>query len=177
MSTVKGLFSPSLISKDVSDSLPEPYKIRPLERDDYAKGFLDCLKVLTHIGDVTEQQFQERYDWMDTQAKGGYYILVIEDGKKIVATGVLVVERKFIHNLGTIGHIEEISVREEEQGKHLGLTMIKALDSVAINVGCYKCILNCSEKNEAFYIKCGYHKASTEMAHYFEEEKSAYERG
>lgn len=94
MSAARGLFSASLISKDVSDSLPQPYTIRPLERGDYARGFFDVLRVLTHVGDVTEQKFQERFDWMDTQAKGSYFFLVIDDGKRIVATGVLVVERK-----------------------------------------------------------------------------------
>lgn len=35
-----GLFSPSLISATISSSLPAPYKIRPLEKGDYAKGRL-----------------------------------------------------------------------------------------------------------------------------------------
>lgn len=95
MTTSQPLFSASLISEKVSSSLPSGFTIRPLERSDYAKGFLECLKVLTHIGNITEEKFNERYDWMDTQAKGGYYVLVIEDGEqKIVGTGVLVVERK-----------------------------------------------------------------------------------
>lgn len=88
------LFAPNLISEEISSSLPPPYKVRPLERSDYAKGFLDCLRVLTHIGDVSEERFCERYDWMATQAKGGYYFLIIEDGEKVVATGALIVERK-----------------------------------------------------------------------------------
>lgn len=197
MATIDGLFSSSLISSAVTDSLPEGFKIRSLERGDYAKGFLECLRVLTFIGDVSEERFQERYDWMDTQAKGGYYIIVIEAAGVIVGTGALIVERKLcvinpvscplfrisltcicsIHNLGTIGHIEEIAVRQDQQGKKLGLKLLNALDSVAINIGCYKTILNCSEDKEGFYVKCGYTKQSLEMAKYFEEEKGGYERG
>ena len=95
MPSSKPLFEASLISESVSSSLPAPYKIRPLERSDYAKGFLDCLRVLTHIGDISEERFNQRYDFMDIEHKGGYYVLVIEDDKeRIVGTGVLVVERK-----------------------------------------------------------------------------------
>ena len=94
MTTFKGLFDPSLISPAIKATFDAPLTIRPLERGDYAKGFLDCLRVLTYIGDVSEERFNERYNWMDTHAKGSYYILVIEDGKRILATGALIVERK-----------------------------------------------------------------------------------
>jgi len=105
---------------------------------------------------------------MDTQGKGGYYIMVIEDQGKIVTTGALLVERKFIHHLGLVGHIEDIAVAKDQQGKKLGQKMIQALDFVAEKVGCYKCILDCSEANEGFYVKCGYKRAGLEMAHYFD---------
>lgn len=55
--------------------------------------------------------------------------------------------------------------------------MIRTLDSVALNIGCYKTILNCSAKNEPFYVKCGYHSSGAEMSHYFEEQKDDYHRG
>jgi glucosamine-phosphate N-acetyltransferase len=94
MATFKGLFEPSLISPAIKATFDAPLTIRPLERGDYAKGFLDCLRVLTWIGDVSEERFNERYDWMNTHAKGGYYILVIDDGTRILGTGALIVERK-----------------------------------------------------------------------------------
>jgi len=49
------LFSEDLISPEVAAQLPEGYKIRPLQRSDYAAGFLDVLRVLTTVGDVTEE--------------------------------------------------------------------------------------------------------------------------
>lgn len=94
MSSHSGLFSSDLISPTIAASLPETYTIRALQKDDYAKGFLDCLRVLTTVGDITEEQFNERYDFMNTQGKGAYYLLVIEDGKRVVGTGALIVEKK-----------------------------------------------------------------------------------
>ena len=43
-----------------------------------------------------------------------------------------------IHNLGLVGHIEDIAVAKDQQGKKLGLRIIEALDYVAAKVGCYK---------------------------------------
>lgn len=62
-----------------------------------------------------------------------------------------------------VGHIEDISVAKEMQGKQFGLRIIQALDYIAEKVGCYKAILDCSEKNEGFYVKCGYTRAGVQM--------------
>jgi GNAT superfamily N-acetyltransferase len=43
-----------------------------------------------------------------------------------------------IHELGLVGHIEDIAVAKDQQGKKLGLRIIQALDYVAEQVGCYK---------------------------------------
>ncbi|KAI0827488.1 acyl-CoA N-acyltransferase [Hypoxylon sp. FL0890] len=176
MNNPEALFSASLISQDVSRSFPDGFTIRPLERGDYSKGFFDCLSILTWIGDVSEADFIERYDEM-VEAKGTYYFAVIEHEHRIVGTGALIVEKKFIHQRGKCGHIEEISIAKDHQKKGLGLKMIQALDSIAVNLGCYKNILNCGAHNEPFYVKCGYGNSAIEMSHYFEEERDDYHRG
>ncbi|UQC89296.1 acetyltransferase [Colletotrichum lupini] len=167
-----GLFTDDLVSPTVAAALPEGYIVRALRQSDYNTGFLDCLRVLTTVGEIGEAQFAERYQWLSKS--DGYYILVIEDTntKTVVGTGALIVERKFIHNLGLVGHIEDIAVAKDQQGKKLGLRIIQALDFIAAKVGCYKSILDCSEANEGFYVKCGFRRAGLEMAHYYEGDKS-----
>ncbi|KAM3415740.1 hypothetical protein BST61_g9252 [Cercospora zeina] len=160
-SSAQALFSPSLISEQVASQLPTGYSIRPLERTDFEKGFLDVLRVLTQVGEISKEEFEQRFNDMKGPTTGeaganhgGYYILVILDGnKKIVGTGALIVEKKFIHHLGLVGHIEDIAVTKDQQGKKLGLRIIQALDYLAEKVGCYKTILDCSEANEGFYVK------------------------
>ena len=49
------LFSPELISPEVLKALPEGYNCRPLEKKDYHNGFLDVLRVLTTVGDISEE--------------------------------------------------------------------------------------------------------------------------
>ncbi|KAI0487810.1 glucosamine 6-phosphate N-acetyltransferase [Xylaria cf. heliscus] len=167
----QGLFSSDLISPTVAAALPDGYIARALRLSDYDTGFLDCLRVLTTVGEITREAFNERYNWISSQDT--YYVLVIEDTNtgKVVGTGNLLVERKFIHSLGLVGHIEDIAVAKDQQGKKLGLRLIQALDFIAEKVGCYKTILDCSEANEGFYIKCGFRRAGLEMAHYYESKK------
>lgn len=90
----EGLFLSDLVSPIIAAQLPSSYTLRALRKSDYGRGFLDCLRVLTTVGDITEQQWDERYEWMSTKGKGGYYLLVVDDGERVVATGALIVERK-----------------------------------------------------------------------------------
>jgi glucosamine-phosphate N-acetyltransferase len=190
-SEAKPLFSLDLISPTVSAALPEDYILRPLERSDYSRGFLDVLRVLTTVGDITPESWNTRYDWMEKRS-GEYFVLCVvdtkrEEGQSIVGTGTVLVERKFIHELGLVGHIEDIAVAKDQQGKKLGLRIIQALDFVAESVGCYKVrssmihtfkivvltdvmqtILDCSEANEGFYVKCNFRRAGLEMARYYD---------
>jgi glucosamine-phosphate N-acetyltransferase len=46
------------------------------------------------------------------------------------------------------------------------------LKEIARKEGCYKVILNCAEKNEEFYKKCGFQRKEIQMAYYFPEFKN-----
>lgn len=91
-----GMFSANLLSSEVSAALPEGYALRALRKSDFNSGFLDCLRVLTTVGDITEADFAKQYD--DMLAAGSYYIIIIEDtsrgDKPVVGTGALITERK-----------------------------------------------------------------------------------
>lgn len=132
------LFPVSLISAEVAAQLPQDYTIRPMRRSDYKRGYLDVLRVLTTVGEISEEAWDKRFDWISSR-NDEYYMLVIVDGSdRVVGTGSLIVERKFIHSLGLVGHIEDIAVEKDQQGKKLGLRIIQALDHVACSVGAYK---------------------------------------
>lgn len=92
----EGLFPEHLIPASVSSLLPSGYKIRPLQKSDY-REFLDVLRVLAIVGDISKDDFDQRYDWMRSQ--DGYYILVVECSSSngpgvVVGTGSLIVEKK-----------------------------------------------------------------------------------
>jgi glucosamine-phosphate N-acetyltransferase len=91
------LFAANYLSPEVQAALPQGYKLRALQRNDYDAGFLDCLRVLTTVGDISKEKWEERYDWIAKQ-DGSYFIIVIEDTNvsppRIVGTGALLAERK-----------------------------------------------------------------------------------
>jgi glucosamine-phosphate N-acetyltransferase len=65
--------------------------------------------------------FDERLDFI-TSNKGPYVCVVIEEVAKsrIVGSGTVFMERKFIHECSNCGHIEDIVVHDEMRGKGLG---------------------------------------------------------
>lgn len=87
------LFDSTLISPAVVAALPPNYVIRPLARSDFSHGFLDVLRVLTSVGDITESKWNDQYDWMQRR-NDEYFIMVIWDGEKVVGTGTVLIERK-----------------------------------------------------------------------------------
>ena len=102
-----------------------------------------------------------------------YKIIVIFDVSKklVIGSGSLVIEKKFVRQLGTCGHIEDIVVREGYRGKNLGLRLIEVLKKLAVVNNCYKVILDCSEKNVPFYEKCEFKRKEVQMAWYTERAK------
>ncbi|KAJ1822871.1 Glucosamine-phosphate N-acetyltransferase-like protein [Coemansia sp. RSA 2599] len=166
MVSSNALFDGTILGSSVASMIPEGHIIRPLELTDYRKGYTECLSNLTIVGEVTEQMFGETFE--DMQRTGNYLIVVIEDlaAQKIVASGSLIIEQKFLRGCGRVGHIEDIVVAKGQQGKRFGFTIIKQLLELADATGCYKSILDCSAENVGFYEKCGLENKGVQMAVY-----------
>lgn len=94
MANSQSLFSRDLIPDSIKSSLDSSYEIRPLSRDDYEKGYFECLHSLTWTGKITQTQFEERFDWMRSRGADWFYNVVVEHEGEIVGNGVLIVERK-----------------------------------------------------------------------------------
>ena len=110
--------------------------------------------MLTQAPDVGAEAWAAQFQAMRTEPAAYYVIVVVSrETDQIVASGGVFVERKFLRGLGRVGHIEDIAVAREMQGKKLGLRMIQALTQISEDVGCYKTILNCNENNiGTFYV-------------------------
>jgi len=161
------MFPPDLISSEVKGQLHPDLHMRPLASTDYKRGHLPVLQVLTVVSDPGETAWRAQFNAMRS-APSTYYSLVILDkaSDRIVGVGTVFIERKFLRGLGSVGHIEDIAVDKNQQGKKLGLRIIQALVHISEKSGCYKTILNCSEDNVPFYKKCGFERKETEMAKY-----------
>jgi len=126
---------------------------RPLQSDDYSRGFISLLQQLTSVGSVGESDFKRRFQLLK-KCQGTYYHTVIVDTEKsdqIIASASLVVEKKFIHDCANRGVIEEVIVSDEYRGKSLGKQIVKILVELGKQLGCYKITLNCNDQMLRFY--------------------------
>jgi len=89
------LFSEELIPQKTKEALPQGFVCRPLQRSDFRRGHLDVLTDLAPVGEITEDMWIGRFDWMK-QCNGTYFVVVIADEKNdvIVWTGTLMMEGK-----------------------------------------------------------------------------------
>ncbi|CAG9326817.1 unnamed protein product [Blepharisma stoltei] len=145
----------------------EGFIIRRLEIGDYNKGFCELLSNLTVVGNLTEETFQGIFNRINSKPNE-YFIIVFEDrvSEKLLAHGTLLVEEKFIHAGGKVGHIEDIVVAKGCQGRGLGKQLVTLLIDLSKELGCYKVILDCKEELKGFYESCGMEQRSIEMAKY-----------
>jgi len=146
-----------------------PFVTRPLEAGDFHKGFVSLVGQLTTMGDITEEMFAARVK--EIEANPDYIIQVIEDvtAEKLIASATLLVERKFIHQCGKVGHIEDVVVHSDYRGSKLGCLIVKELMRLGKEAGCYKVILDCIESNVGFYEKCGLQRKGVQMARYYDD--------
>jgi len=145
-------FNPQVSAANPGEGL----QVRPLGSKDYERGFLEILGQLTSVGSITKEQFLKRFDDM-RKCANTYYITVIVDTKldKIIGSGTIVHERKFIHDCGSRGIIEDIIVSNEYRGKQLGKIIIASLIEIGRDIGCYKITLNCKDELIKFYNSFG----------------------
>jgi len=140
--------------------------IRQLEEGDYDLGYLDLLNDLTTIGMVNKEQWLERFREIKNSNMIEIWVIHDKSSNKIIGTATLLVEPKFIHRCGLVGHIEDVVIRKHIHGGGLGKKLIGLLMERSILRGCYKTILDCGEHNVGFYQKCGFSIKGREMARY-----------
>ncbi|CAI9260952.1 unnamed protein product [Lactuca saligna] len=153
-------------NKDSNEA--EAYQVRKLEITDKSKGFMELLQQLTVCDPVSDEEFQNRFEELKS-CGDDHVICVIEDAtsSKIIATGSVFIEKKFIRGCGKVGHIEDIVVDSSARGLQLGKKVVGFLVDHARSNGCYKVILDCSDDNKAFYEKCGFKEKEIQMVKYF----------
>ncbi|CAN1307207.1 Glucosamine 6-phosphate N-acetyltransferase [Linum perenne] len=160
--------SKQMQSNDSSVVANQTFQVRKLQLSDKGKGFIELLQQLTVCESVSDKDFEDRFHELSSYGDD-HLICVIEDDRigKIVATGCMFVEKKFLRNCGKVGHIEDVVVDSCARGLHLGKKVVDFLTDHARSKGCYKVILDCSNENKAFYEKCGFKQKEIQMVQYF----------
>lgn len=141
-------------------------EFQKLNATHFSCGYLELLGNLTIVGEIDKETWIQQLDEINLHANIEIYVLFNSLENKVVANGTLLIEKKFIHQCGKVGHIEDIVVDPKCQGMGLGKKIVEHLKERAKEVGCYKVILDCDVKNSQFYEKCGFSAKGVEMAYY-----------
>ena len=135
--------------------------IREIIESDLENGFLESLDNLRQSSNLEPNS--ARNILKKILENENHIIHVAELNGKIVGSTTLLIEQKFIHEGGLVGHIEDVVVNKEFEGQGIGMKLVLSLLDVAKEKKCYKTILNCEDKLIPFYEKIGFKQKSTEM--------------
>ena len=121
------------------------------------------LQELTDVGEYNRSRFNT---YIDTLPSNIHIFCICEDST-VIGVGTIMIEQKIIHNFSKVGHIEDIVIDSNYNGSGYGKQLIQFLTNFAKEKGCYKVLLDCSEKVKGFYEKCGYTEKNISMGVYF----------
>lgn len=131
-------------------------QVENLNGTHYDKGFLECLSALKpttltpeRFGEILRQRLAHRVET----------VVVLVDGI-VVATAAIIIEPKFY---GNVGHIEDVATHPDYRGRGFGKNAVAACLEIARSRRCYKCILDCADKNVDFYTKIGFRRFEQQM--------------
>lgn len=134
---------------------------RRLEKGDFQKNYLELLKQLTVIGDISKEKYETTFDKM------GAEVWVVEFEEKIIASVSLLLEQKVIHECGIVGHLEDVVVDSDYRKYGLGKFIIERIIKIAKERGCYKLIGDCKSELLGFYEKNGFESKCVQISIYF----------
>lgn len=125
---------------------------------------MELLAQHTTTGTVTKAIFSEQFRTMQSYGNV-YYIVVVENlvSGKIVATGTLEIEHKFIHSAALRGRIEDVVIDKETEIEkyrytegNLATIIMDVVTSLGKTLGCYKISLESENFLLDFYNTFGY---------------------
>jgi glucosamine-phosphate N-acetyltransferase len=135
--------------------------IRKLQKKDLFNGFLQSLDSLRKASDLNPKKAEAIFNKLEENPNEVIYVAV-KNGQ-VIGSASIIIEQKFIHSGGKVGHIEDVVVASEFQGKKIGQRIVKALLEYAQKKGCYKTILDCTDEIIPFYQKIGFKRHSNSM--------------
>jgi len=139
--------------------------IRKLEANDYHRGYLNLLKQLTFVSDhgISYEEFKEH---LENKVNSEIYVII--DGNDLIGSGTLLIEKKFVHNLKSVGHIEDLVIDDRYRNRGFGKILVDHLILQSKMNNCYKIILDCNLDKIEFYKKCDFKNKSAGMSLYFQ---------
>ena len=121
----------------------------------YKNEFLE--NIFNLLSQLTESPIINLNDFITTikNLPDNHFIYLYFDENKSIPVGIitLIIEQKLIHNCKCVGHIEDLVVDKEYNGKGIARELINyCINKCKLN-NCYKIILDCKKELIPFYNK------------------------
>lgn len=153
------------------------FVVREAVADDLQRGLLQCLGALAPVDLGGAEALAA---WRERKASGvvTYAALLVPEGAvaaaaargdtffrlespRVVGTASLLLERKLLRGGARVGHVEDVAVLPEFQGRGVGASLLRHVLGACAAAGCYKVVLDCPPAKEGFYEKFGIFRTGT----------------
>ena len=131
--------------------------IREVTKSDLAA----VTQLLQELSVFYPEKIQDEDRWLSFTSQKNLLAIVAELDNVIVGYGTLLVEQKI--RGGKAGHIEDIVIHPDFRRTGIGRAILDFLAGHAVELGCYKLVLQCSEENRRFYELGGYRQTHLAM--------------
>lgn len=131
--------------------------------------YIEYLQLLTHLTTINPESISHFNYLAQLNAiknNPNHKIFIAICDSIVVGSATLLIENKFIHNLSSVGHIEDVVVHPDYRNKGIAKKILNHIHSVCDNLQCYKIILDCSKEYVNFYEKNGFTKNGIMMSIY-----------
>lgn len=141
----------------------------------YLDSYVHLLRQLSNTMDTYNEDLNENYiftkRFLEIQKLHPYFqiwLMIDKESDYLIGCGTIILEPKFIHELSSVAHIEDVCIDRHFQMLGYGRILMDYLQNIAKREKCYKIILNCSNKNIPFYERCGFNSTNVEMSIYLD---------
>jgi glucosamine-phosphate N-acetyltransferase len=125
--------------------------IRPIESNDYYKGYMELINTFTR--DPAETSFEQFEVALTKVLSQNAEIYVIEQDNRIVSSIHLLYEYKLHNNFKLVCHVEDLVTHREYRKMGYASALLEFAKSKASDKNCYKIVLCSNDENKEFYIR------------------------
>jgi glucosamine-phosphate N-acetyltransferase len=130
---------------------------------------LNLLSELSVVSDLDTNLYLEHVKKISSMGTifVSYTDTPLSENFDIIACGTIIIEPKLIRGGKSVGHIEDIVVKNKYRGLQISGNILKLLKNFGREKNCYKVILDCSEEVKKVYKRSGFEEKGIQMALYF----------
>lgn len=139
------------------------YAIKELKKKYITPGFFTTLAHLSKSTVADVDKGRKQFKRIKKNKNHLVFVALDKETKEVIGATTVFIEPKFIHDCGSLAHIEDVVVRPGFEGQGIGRALVERAIRQAKKEDCYRVLLDCSDQNVPFYEKLEFRKRNNEM--------------